>query len=536
MVNLWGWEIKRKSEEVQNRLPSFAPIGDTDGAVDLASGGGVFGSYTNYDAVIGSEAELIQKYRDLVSYPVVDKAVQNIVNDAIVKGDDKEDPIVKINLDAINNAMLPAKIKQLVQEEFEFILDKLEFNQYGYEIFKKWYVDGRIYYHLIIDEKKPEDGIQSVQYIDSLKIRKVREKKRQKVKRDGIDVYLPPKEYYVYNENGLKNRGAEVAGQPSNMTAGMVKIAKDSIAHVTSGLTNADETMVLSYLHKAIRPTNITKAMEDSLVIYRVTRAPERLIFYIDVGSLPKMKAEQYLKDMMAKFKNKVVYDSSSGQIRHDTRQIAMNENFWIPRREGGKGTEIDTLAGGQNLGEIADLEYFQKLLFAALDVPITRLESQTGYNIGRSSEITRDEINFAKFIDRLRSKFSELFLKILERQLLLKKIMNSEEWEQIRTDINFIFNKDNHFEELKNIEIMRERMEILAAVDPSGDYVGRYYSHEWVRVNILRQTEDEMEEIDEQIEAEKEIEQYDPPEPEEVPAPAPAPAPQPEPEEPTHV
>ena len=532
MVNLFGFEIRRKSEEEEQRLPSFAPVLKDDGAIDI-NAGGIYGSYTNYDAVIGSEAELIEKYRDLTSYPIVHKAVNNIVNDAIVKSEDWQDPIVKLILDGVDKNLLSDKIRKKILEEFEFIVDKLEFNQFGYEIFKKWYVDGRIYYNIIIDEKNPKDGIKAVRYIDSLKIRKVREKKRQKVKdKNGVETFLPPREYFVYNESGLQTRmpvGAVNTTSPSSL----VRIAKDSIVHVTSGQVSKDGTMVLSYLHQAIRPVNITKSMEDSLVVYRVTRAPERLIFYIDVGTLPKMKAEQYLKDMMAKFKNKVVYDSSTGQISHNTKQLAMNENFWIPRREGGKGTEIDNLPGGQNLGEIADLEYFQKLLFASLEVPITRLESATGYNIGRSAEISRDEVNFAKFIDRLRSKFSELFMKLLERQLILKQIMNSEEWEQIRSDIYFAYNKDNLFEELKSIEIMRERSEILSTMDPTGDYVGRYYSHEWLRTNVLRQTEEDQKLIDKQIKKEKEMEQFQPPPPEPGANPAPEQPEEPEEEEP---
>lgn len=532
MVQIFGIEIKRRSEEIERRLPSFAPVIKDDGALDIASSIG-YGSYTNYDSVVGSEAELIQKYRQMTAYPTVDIAVNNIVNDAIVRGENKDNPIVKIVLDAIDSTQMPDAIKDKVQKEFEYILDKLEFNRFAYEIFRKWYVDGRIYYELVIDQANPKSGVQALRYIDPMKIRKVREKKRQKVKGNGNApaTYLPPNEYYVYNENGLQSKSPNVNGQAVSTTAGTLRIAKDSVAHVTSGLVNEDGTMIISYLHKAIRTLNITKAMEDALVIYRVTRAPERLIFYIDVGTLPKMKAEQYLRDMMAKFKNKVVYDSSSGAIRHDTKQMAMNENFWIPRREGGKGTEIDTLQGGQNLGEITDLEYFQKLLFRSLEVPVTRLEAGAGYNIGRSAEINRDEINFAKFIDRLRSKFSELFLKILERQLILKQIMNSEEWEEIQSDITFIYNKDNYFEELKELEIVRERMEILASVDPSGDYVGRYFSHEWVRVNILRQTEIEMKQIDKQIKKELEIEQYAPPPPED-PAMQAQPQPEPEPEE----
>jgi hypothetical protein len=501
MAELFGFEIKRKQEEKE--LPSFAPKQDDDGALVLAEGG-AYGQYVDMEGAIRTESELVSKYREMAQHPDVELAIDDIINEAVVIDPKKE--VVSLNLDDLKQ---PDKVKKLILDEFETVLEMLEFNQHAYEIFRKWYVDGRIFYHLMIDEKNPRDGIQELRYVDPRKLRKVKTYKKRKAAKDS-NVIIPSKgeEFYIYNENGF----GKVPTQPNyqDPTTQGIKIATDAIINVSSGLVNVKGDMVLGYLQKAIKPLNQLKAMEDSLVIYRISRAPERRIFYIDVGNLPKMKAEQYLRDVMTRFKNKVVYDAGTGEIRDDRKHMTMLEDFWLPRREGGKGTEITTLPGGQNLGQIDDIVYFQRKLYKSLNVPISRLDPEQAFNFGRATEVTRDEVKFSKFITRLRARFSEVFSKILEKQLILKGIITSEDWSEFKYNFKYEFTEDNHFAELKNTEILRDRISMLRDVD---DYAGKYYSHEWIRRNVLYQTEEDMEQIDKQIVDEMDNPQYAPPE-----------------------
>jgi hypothetical protein len=492
-MNLFGFEIKKRQD-----LPapvSFAPKQNDDGAM-VVQAGGVYGTYVDLDGSIRTETELVTKYREMAQHPELEQAIDDIVNEAIV-GDSQDAP-VEINLDDLEQ---PERIKQIVRDEFDKIIELLEFNDYSYDVFKKWYVDGRLYYHAIIDEANPREGIQELRYIDPRYIRKIRETKKKKTQ-NGVPVVQDGNEYYIYNNRGfVRSPGA------TSMTGQGIRIAKDSIVSVMSGMSNPNGDVVLSYLHKAVKPLNQLRSLEDSLVIYRISRAPERRIFYIDVGNLPKMKAEQYLRDVMQRFKNKVVYNSDTGEIRDDRKFMTMLEDFWLPRREGGKGTEISTLPGGENLGQIEDVVYFQRKLYKALNVPISRLEPETVYNLGRSTEITRDEIKFAKFIDRLRAKFSQLFTKLLKTQLILKGVTTLEEWPEFARSIRYDYAIDNHFAELKKAEVLRERVQMLRDID---DYVGKYFSNEWVRRNVLFQTDDEIDEINQQIDAERESGEHD--------------------------
>lgn len=496
MAEIFGFEIKRKNPEPI----SFAPKTNDDGAVVVAEGG-VYGTYVDLDGSIRTEAELVNKYREMSYHPEIDRAVDDIVNEVITQEPETEP--VELILDDVE---ISDRIKKLFIDEFRTVLKLLEFNSQGYEIFKRWYVDGRLYYHVILDESAPKDGIVELRYIDPRKIRKVREVKRKKVI-DNIPTNQTSKEYYVYNDKGFAKSSGNSTSIPNNNIGG-IKIARDSIVHNTSGLTSINGDLVQSYLHKAIKPLNQLRSMEDSLVIYRISRAPERRIFYIDVGNLPKMKAEQYLRDQMTRFKNKLVYDSGTGEVRDDRKFMTMLEDFWLPRREG-KGTEITTLPGGQNLGQIEDIIYFQKKLYQSLNVPVTRLDSEVQFGFGRPNEITRDEVKFSKFINRLRNRFSNLFTKILEKQLVLKGIITYEEWELLKNQIRYKFSQDNYFAELKETEILRDRITMLRDID---DYAGKYYSNEWIRRHVLRQTDEEMEEIDRQIREEANNPQYAPP------------------------
>jgi len=493
-MNLFGFEIKRRQE-----LPapvSFAPKQNEDGAM-VVQAGGVYGTYVDLDGSIRTETELVTKYREMSEHPELEQAIDDIVNEAIV-GDSKDEP-VEINLDDLEQ---PERIKEIIREEFENVLELLEFNDYSYDIFKKWYVDGRLYYHMIIDEKNPREGIKELRYIDPRHIRKIREQSKKKT-HNGVPVVQDGQEYYIFNNKGfVRSPGA------TSMTSQGVRIAKDSIVSIMSGMSNSKGNTVLSYLHKAVKPLNQLRSLEDSLVIYRISRAPERRIFYIDVGNLPKMKAEQYLRDVMQRFKNKVVYNSDTGEIRDDRKFMTMLEDFWLPRREGGRGTEISTLPGGENLGQIDDVIYFQRKLYKSLNVPISRLDPEAVYNLGRGTEITRDEIKFAKFIDRLRMKFSQLFTKVLRTQLILKGVTTLEEWPEFARAIRYDYAIDNYFAELKDMEILRERVQMLRDID---DYVGKFYSNEWVRRNLLYQTDDEIKEIDQQIAAEEKAGMMDP-------------------------
>ena len=499
MAELFGFEIKRKQEDKE--LPSFAPKQDDDGALVVAEGG-AYGTYVDLEGAIRTESELVNKYREMSMHPDIELALDDIINEAIVMDPKKE--IVELNLDELKQT---DKIKKLIQDEFENVKKLLEFNQNAYEIFRKWYVDGRLYYHVIIDEKNPREGIKELRYVDPRKIRKVKTQKKKKANSD-TNVLIPVTgdEFYVYSQKGFTKSptGSQVTYNDPAMQG--LKIALDSIVNVSSGLLNVNGDMVIGYLQKAIKPLNQLKAMEDSLVIYRISRAPERRIFYIDVGNLPKMKAEQYLRDVMTRFKNKVVYDSSSGEIRDDRKHMTMLEDFWLPRREGGKGTEITTLPGGQNLGQMDDVVYFQRKLYKSLNVPITRLDPEQAFNFGRATEITRDEVKFAKFITRLRGRFSEVFNRILEKQLILKGIITSEDWKEFKDSFKYEYCEDNHFAELRNTEILRDRISMLRDID---DYAGKYYSHEWIRKNVLYQSDDDMKELDKQIAAEAENPQY---------------------------
>jgi hypothetical protein len=421
--------------------------------------------------------------------PECDAAIDDIVNEAIVYQED-EYP-VQIVLEKLQQ---PETIKKKIQEEYDHIMKLLDFNNQAYDIFRRWYIDGRLYYHMVIDEKNPRAGLKDVRYIDPRKIRKVKEIQKSKSPIGVVPAYVPPIEYFVFSDKGFArdtNQG--------------LKIAPDSICYVHSGVSDKDNKVIVSHLHKAIRPLNQLRMLEDATVIYRISRAPERRVFYIDVGNLPKIKAEQYLREVMQKYKNKLVYDANTGEIRDDRRFQTMLEDFWLPRREGGRGTEITTLPAGQNLGEIEDVVYFQKKLFKALGVPITRLESDNGFSLGRTSEITRDEIKFSKFINRLRMRFTHLFDKLLETQLVLKGICTKEEWKQLKEEISYDFVTDAHFSELKEAEIIKERLGILQDID---NYNGKYFSAAYIRRKILRQTEEDIKQIDKEIEEEKSIEE----------------------------
>jgi hypothetical protein len=500
-LKIAGFEIKRASEQHSESLPSVIPDNPEDGALEIA-GGGVFGTYLDFDQSVKSEADLISRYREMSFYPAVDNAIDDIVNESIVA--DTDDQIVEISLDKID--VLDDNAKDVIREEFGSIISMLEFNQYAYEIYRHWYIDGRLNYHVLIDTNAPEIGIQELRYVDARKLRKIRETQRKKTQ-NGVTVPKTTQEYYIYNEKGFGTKGKGERFTPSNaMTTGAVKIAKDSIVQVTSGLTDTNGDMVLSYLHKAIRPLNQLKSMEDSLVIYRIARAPERRIFYIDVGNLPKMKAEQYLKDVMTRFKNKLVYDSATGEIRDDRKFMTMLEDFWLPRREGGRGTEITTLPGGQNLSELDDVLFFQKQLYKSLSVPLSRMDPEQTFNLGRATEITRDEIKFGKFIYRMRLRFSTLFLKLLETQLILKKLMTSEEFAAIKSKIHFRYNKDNYFEELKESDLLRDRLAILADAE---QFRGLYFSSAEINKKILRRNDDDIERLMAEMEEDEQNPRY---------------------------
>jgi hypothetical protein len=500
-MQIFGFEINRKKEEQEEKkIESFVPPTNDDGAL-VVTEGGVYGTYVDMDGSVRTEAELVNRYRTMSEDPVVDMAIQDIVNEAIVEDFDEE--TVEIILDDIE---ISENIKKKIIEEFDEIQKLLEFNTKSYDLFRRWYIDGRLYYHTIIDEKLPKNGIKQLRYIDPRMIKKVREVKKQKDS-NGVTIERVVGEYYIFNPSGfIKKAGAQAGTNAASTEAQGIKITKDSILYCTSGLLNSDGNLILSYLHKAIRPLNQLRSMEDSLVIYRISRAPERRIFYIDVGGLPKAKAEQYLRDIMTKFKNKVVYDSSTGEIRDDRKFMTMLEDFWLPRREGGRGTEITTLPAGQNLGEIEDIVYFQNLLYRSLNVPISRLQSESAFNLGRATEISRDEVKFSKFITRLRNKFTELFTKLLEKQLILKGICTPEEWNDWKNDIQYKYALDNYFEELKSIEITRDRITLLRDID---DYVGKYYSHEYIRKYILQQSEEDIKELDKQIKKEESDPKY---------------------------
>ena len=498
MSKLFGFSID-STEEKSKSIVSPVPPNNADG-VDNFIASGFYGQYVDIEGVYRNEHDLIKRYREMAIHPECDNAIEDVVNEAIVS--DLYDSPVEVELSNLNASN---KLKEKIREEFKYIKELLDFDKKSHEIFRNWYIDGRLYYHKVIDLKKPQEGIKELRYIDPLKMKFVRqEKKKERV--GGVDLsrmnetskslYPEVDEYFVYSPKPNYPLGT-ISGSGSQKG---VKIAKDTITYVTSGLVDRNKGSVLSYLHKAIKSLNQLRMIEDSLVIYRLSRAPERRIFYIDVGNLPKVKAEQYLRDVMSRYRNKLVYNADTGEVRDDRKYMSMLEDFWLPRREGGRGTEITTLPGGQNLGELSDIEYFQKKLYRALGVPESRIASDGGFNLGRSSEILRDELKFSKFVGRLRKRFANLFSDMLKTQLILKNIVTPEDWDKISDHIQFDFLYDNQFAELKESEMMNDRLGTLATIEP---YIGKYFSVEYVRRKVLRQTDAEILEIDEQIEKE---------------------------------
>ena len=488
--SLFGFTISRqRDDEEQETQQSFTPPAQEDGALTITSAA-YYGTYVDLDGTAKNEVELISRYREMAMQPEIESAIDDIVNEAICQDDDGK--IIEIVLD---NLKQPEKIKNAIKGEFQTILRMMNYNNMAQDIFRRFYVDGRLFYHMIIDREKPQEGIKELRYVDPRRLRKVREIKKQKDERTGAEVMKTVNEYYIYNDK-------VVTASSSNFGPVGVRITTDSIVNVVSGLMDSRRAVVLSYLHKAIKPLNQLRMIEDATVIYRISRAPERRIFYIDVGNLPKLKAEQYLRDIMVKYKNKLVYDANTGEVRDDRKFMSMMEDFWLPRREGGKGTEITTLPGGQNLGELEDVKYFEKKLYKALCVPISRLNPETsGFSLGRTGEITRDELKFSKFVDRLRNKFSEVFDQALRVQCVLKGICTSDEWDLFKENIHYDFIKDNNFSELKDAELMTNRLQLLASVDP---YTGRYFSQAWIQRNVLRMNDDEIAQMEDEMEQEK--------------------------------
>ena len=490
--SLFGFTIARKqADDDQQVQQSFSPPTNDDGALTITSAA-YYGTYVDLDGTAKNEVELISRYREMAMQPEIEAAIDDIVNEAICTDDDGKN--IKLVMDDLKQ---PDKIKSAIRTEFNTILRLLNYSNMAQDIFRRYYVDGRMYFHIIINRENPIEGIKELRYIDPRKLRKVREIKKKKDERTGVEVMNVINEYYIFNDK-------VTTGSSSNFGPVGVRITTDSIISVVSGLMDSRRAVVLSYLHKAIKPLNQLRMIEDATVIYRISRAPERRIFYIDVGNLPKLKAEQYLRDIMVKYKNKLVYDSNTGEVRDDRKFQSMMEDFWLPRREGGKGTEISTLPGGQNLGELEDVKYFEKKLYKALNVPVSRLNPESsGFSLGRTNEITRDELKFAKFVDRMRNKFADLFDQALRVQCVLKGICTNEEWMEMREHIYFDFIKDNNFTELKDAELMKERLSLLANVDP---YTGRYFSQAWIQRNVLRLTDDEIKEMQMEIDEEKEM------------------------------
>ena len=485
MVQLLGFEITRKNDTLEKpaEAKQAFTIPSPDDGVTTISAGGYFGQYLDMEVTAKNDYDLIRRYREVAQHPECDMAIEDIINEVIVSNE--RDVAVSISLDKL---AVSDKIKDKIRDEFDEIMRLLNFEEKGHDIFKRWYIDGRIFFHKVIDPTSPRKGLTELRYIDPRKIKKVREiKKKRDVKSKGIEVVEQTAEWFVYNEKGM---------QAGNSNAGL-KIASDSITFVTSGVVDQTRNMVMGHLHKAIKPVNQLRMIEDAVVIYRIVRAPERRVFYVDVGNLPKIKAESYLRDVMARYRNKLVYDASTGEIRDDRKHMSMLEDFWLPRREGAKGTEVSTLPGGQNLGEITDVQYFQKKLYKALNVPISRLESESGFNLGKAAEISRDELKFTKFVQRLRKRFTQVFADILKTQLVLKGIITIEDWAKIGSHIQYDYLKDGYFAELKEAEILRERLSLAQEVSP---YIGKYYSVEYIRKRVLRQSDEDIIEIDNQI------------------------------------
>ena len=480
MAELFGFSFKKKAEK--ERAPSPIQPSSEDGATSYIAGG-YYGQYLDLDGNFKTEYDMVKKYREMAMHPEVDEAIEDIIHEAIVA--DQNDSPVHVNLD---NLEVSESVKGMIRDEFDYIKNLFGFDSKAHEMFRRWYIDGRLYYHKVIDLDRPQDGIKEVRYVDPHKIKKVRQITKPKTADEFMKYdFGKGEEYFIYNPKGLQNTSANSG----------IKIAKDAITYVTSGLMDTNRNIVLSYLHKGIKVLNQLRMIEDSLVIYRISRAPERRIFYIDVGNLPKVKAEQYLREVMGRYRNKLVYDAATGEIRDDRKYMSMMEDFWLPRREGGRGTEITTLPGGQNLGELTDVQYFQTKLYKALNVPAGRLDSQQQFNIGRSAEITRDELKFTKFVGKLRKKFSDIFNDTLKTQLILKSVITPEDWDDMKEHIQYDYLYDNHFTELKNLEMMTEKLNVIAAMDP---YVGKYFSTDYIRSEILGQTETQIEEIDVQM------------------------------------
>ena len=480
MAELFGFRITRADKGSGDGFT--APPSD-DGTLDVISGGGHYASILDLDGRDRNELDLIRRYRDIAQQPECDSAIEDIANEAIVS--DERDKAVSLSLDRLQ---LSNNIKQKIRQEFDEVLRLMDFNAKGHDIFRRWYVDGRIYYHKVIDTKAPRKGIKELRYIDPRKIKKVREQRKEKDPKTGLDLVKDVDDYYLYNEKGVDQNAGTTSG---------IKITADSVSYCPSGVVDMHKGTVISYLNKAIKPVNQLRMIEDALVIYRISRAPERRIFYIDVGILPKVMAEAYLKDVMNRYRNKLVYDAKTGEIRDDRNHMSMLEDFWLPRREGGRGTEITTLPGGSNLGEIDDIKYFQQKLYRSLNVPISRLEAENSFSIGRSDNITRDELKFTKFVQKLRKKFCVLFMDILKTQLVLKGVIAIEEWDAMKEHIQFDFMQDGHFTELKNAEILQNRLDMLGQIE---SYVGTYFSKEYVKKNVLRMNDEEIEEIEQQI------------------------------------
>ena len=501
MPKLFGFSID-DSDSKPDSVVSPVPQSNEDG-VDYYIQSGFYGQYVDIEGVFRTEYDLIRRYREMALHPECDGAIEDVVNEAIVS--DLYDSPVEIELSNVNAS---DKVKDTIRKEFRGIKEMMDFDKKSHEIFRNWYVDGRLFYLKVIDTKKPEDGIQEIRYIDPMKMKFVRQEKKKNKNLGGVDltnvfkgsekdIYPDIEEYYVYTPKPNYPVGS-LGGSANTKTS--IKIAKDSITYVTSGLFDRNKGTCLSYLHKAIKALNQLRMIEDSLVIYRLSRAPERRIFYIDVGNLPKVKAEQYLRDVMMRYRNKLVYDANTGEVSDDRKFMSMMEDFWLPRREGGRGTEITTLPGGQNLGELSDIEYFQKKLYRALSVPESRIAADGGFNLGRSSEILRDELKFAKFVGRLRKRFANMFNDMLRTQLILKNVITPEDWKTLSDHIQYDFVYDNQFAELKESELTNERLGTLATIEP---YIGKYYSNEYVRKKILRQSDQEIIDIDGQIEKE---------------------------------
>ena len=484
-VKLFGFEIKRSKKKEEEKTPSIVPPRDDEGGSYATASGSHYGQYLNLgDDDSKDNYQLIMKYRGNAMHPEVDAAIEDIVNESITGSELKQ--TLELNLD---NVKTTDSIKKSILEEFDSIYNMLNFKELGHDIFRRWYIDGRIFHHLVVNETNPKEGIIEIRPIDSAKMRKVKKVKKKKDPATGADIIEKTEEFFIYQE------------KPGSSSSG-VKMTNDSVSYVTSGLLSEDRKRIISYMHKALKPINQLRMMEDALVIYRLSRAPERRVFYVDVGNMPRGKAEEYLKSIMSKYRNKLVYDAATGQIKDDRKHMSMLEDFWLPRREGGKGTEITTLPGGENLGQIDDVIYFQKRMYRSLNVPQSRLETENSFSLGRSNEISRDELKFQKFIDRLRMRFAHLFYGILKKQLIIKGICTEQDWEEWKGDITVDYIRDNHFTELRDLDVLRERIQTLDQVQ---NYVGDYYSKEWVQKNILMLTDEEIDNMKKEIEGETE-------------------------------